>query len=97
MVTVVNRSYNADIDGLLYGYRWDDNTFTYAFPTSASSYGGYGQITGFEAFNSAQQAVVRRVLSDVASFANVTFTQVADASQAELRYAEVTTINYNDG
>src|SRR5262245_60760912 len=97
MPIAVNRSGNQDIDGILWGYRWDDNAFTYSFPTGIAGYSGYAQINGFEAFNAGQQAAVNRILGNIASFANVTFTQVGAGQMAELRYAETTTYNANDG
>ncbi len=97
MAIAVNRSFNQDIDGILWGYRWDDNNFTYSFPTGISGYTGYTQINGFEAFNAAQQTAVNRALANIASFANVTFTQVSASTPAELRFAEATSYNSNDG
>jgi peptidase M10/serralysin-like protein len=96
MAIVVNRSGNQDIDGILWGWRWDDNNFTYSFPTAIGNYGGYAAINGFEAFNSAQQAAVTRILANLSSFANVTFTQVGGSTAAELRYAEANSVNYTN-
>ena len=45
------------------GYRWNGSTITYAFPTSGSGmYGDDGQIPGFVAVNSVQQAFFRLAL-----------------------------------
>ena len=77
---------------------WGVNFFTYSFPTSSSYYtgfngGAYGsgeQNTGFQAFNSVQQAATASILNMYSAVANVTFTQIAETStqSADLRYAE---------
>jgi len=67
---------------------WGVNSFTYSFPTSPSYYvgfngGSYGsgeQNTGFQAFNSVQQAATASILNMYSAVANVTFTQIAETS-----------------
>jgi Ca2+-binding RTX toxin-like protein len=79
---------NPDIDGLLYGWKWDTNNITYSFPTSTDEYTynfnplyewtgdmGYEEIDGFQAFNGTQQSAVKAILNkNISSFANLTFT-----------------------
>ena len=80
------------------GTMWGVNFFTYSFPTSSSYYTGFNggpygsgeQSTGFQAFNSVQQAATASILNMYSAVANVTFTQIAETStqSADLRYAE---------
>jgi hypothetical protein len=92
MVQQVNASGNQDIDGLLWGYRWDlGSTLTFSFPTSSAVYssstGGYGSIVGFEAFNSAQQTAAISSLQMIASYVSgLSFSQVAAGAASELRF-----------
>ena len=91
-----NPSNNQDIDGLLYGWAWGNGgpeSLTFSFPTSAAGYTGYTAINGFSPFNAAQQEAVRNVLSEIASFCSLTFTETA-APGADLRYAEATSTNF---
>ena len=74
---------NPDIDGLLYGWKWDTNNITYSFPTSTDEYTynfnplydwtgdmGYEEIDGFQAFNGTQQSAVKAILNkNISSFA----------------------------
>jgi VCBS repeat-containing protein len=100
-VTVeVNLSNNQDIDGILWGWSWGDGgaeNLTYSFPTGTAEYtdNGYVQIVGFNAFNPAQQTIVRTILANAASFSNLTFTETA-AAFAVLRYANADQVNYTD-
>src|SRR5262245_58176271 len=95
MVSVVNASGNQDIDGVLWGWKWDSTNITYSFPTGTAEYTGYTAINGFQAFNAAQQTAVRNILANVSSFTNLTFTETT-AAGALFRYAEADSINYGD-
>jgi serralysin len=73
------------VDGLLSGVRWNTANLTFSFPTLASQYGadynwagGYAETRqGFAAFTAAQQTMVRSVLAEYSSFANLTFTETS--------------------
>ena len=100
MTVVVNLSNNQDIDGILWGWAWGDGgaeNLTYSFPTGTAEYtdNGYVQINGFNTFSATQQAAVRTILANVASFSNLTFTETT-ATFAVLRYAEASAVNYSD-
>jgi serralysin len=95
MVSVVNPIGNNDIDGILWGWKWDSTNITFSFPTGTAEYAGYEEINGFQAFNATQQTAVRNILANVASFTNLTFTETT-AAGAILRYAEADSINYTD-
>jgi hypothetical protein len=103
--TAVGLSNNTDIDGILWGWRWGTGinnsnaplNLTYSFPTATTEYtnGGYVSITGFAAFNAAQQAAITSILNEISSFANLSFTETANAG-ATLRYADATALNYTN-
>ena len=100
MTVVVNASTNPDIDGILWGWAWGDGgaeALTYSFPTATTEYtnDGYVAINGFSAFNAAQQTAARNILTNIASFCNLTFTETT-AAGAELRFADATAINYTN-
>lgn len=83
-VTMVAKSGNAYIDGILGDYKWATSNLTYSFPTSASFYGsGYGSgepQTNFGALNSTQIQTAKSAFAAYAAIANLTFTQVTESS-----------------
>ena len=93
---VINASGNADIDGILWGWRWDHNAITYSFPADTSSYlnNGYVQIVSFQALNAVQQDAVHAIVANIATFANLTFSEVSGF--ATLRYADASQVNYTN-
>jgi serralysin len=98
MTQVVNASGNQDIDGILWGWEWGSGgaqNLTYSFPTGTAEYSGYAAVNGFSSFNTTQQTAVRSILTNVASFSNLTFTETT-GSGAILRYAEASSINYTN-
>src|SRR3954452_22947829 len=99
---LINPSGYQDIDGVLWGWCWkadpDGHTrLTFAFPDSPADYLGYSGVTGFEAFNSQQQAATRKVLAMYDAVCNVDFTFTANASYANIRMAEVDALNVGTG
>src|SRR4051812_35544100 len=95
MVSVVNKSGNDDIDGILWGWKWDSTNIDFSFPTSTAEYSSYTTINGFHAFNATQEAAVRTALGNIAEFTNLTFTETT-SSGALLRYADASSINYSN-
>jgi VCBS repeat-containing protein len=100
MTVAVNLSNNPDIDGILWGWAWGDGgaeTLDFSFPTGTAEYtdNGYVQIDNFGAFNAAQQTAVRTVLSNAASFCNLSFTETT-ADFAVLRFANADAVNYTN-
>ena len=65
----VNKSGNQDIDGLLWGYRWDSVNLTYAFPTSSAQYinTGYTSVNGFTPLTAAQQNAYAQIIANIAN------------------------------
>lgn len=82
------------VDALLDGSKWSSGDLTYGFPATSASYGAnYGDgepNNGFTPFNAVQQAAVRTVLADYASFANLHFTELVGgpAGTALIRFAQ---------
>ncbi len=79
---------NADIDGVLSGIKWASPNLTYSFPTAGSQY-EYSE-PGFEAMNATQQTAVRSILSMIASYTSLTFTEVTETTTTHgtIRFAE---------
>jgi VCBS repeat-containing protein len=89
-----------DINGILWGWAWgaaprpeENLNRTFSFPTGTAEYTSYVQIDNFTAFTAVQQAAVRTILANVASFSTLTFTETM-AAGAILRYANATGIDY---
>ncbi len=99
LISTVNPIGNTDVDGLLWGWRWNTPTLNYAFPTAATAYGGYAQVNGFQSFNGSQILAVLQVLTNVMSFTNLSFNLAANqntTSGVTLRWAEASSINYTN-
>ncbi|HEY8276823.1 MAG TPA: M10 family metallopeptidase [Methyloceanibacter sp.] len=100
---LANPSGYQDIDGVLWGWCWQINQpnnhtlLTYSFPTSTASYLGYTAVNGFEAFNAKQQVAAIKVLRMVDNVSNVDFQYTADPTQANIRMAEMTSIDVGTG
>lgn len=94
----VNLTNTDDINGLLWGWKWDHKDLTYSFPTSSDEYthNGYKAVTGFEAMNADQQSACATILANVQGVCGLTFTQTADVN-ADIRFGEADTIDYSDG
>src|SRR5688572_16381148 len=88
-----------DIDGVVWGWCWQINQpnnhtlLTYSFPTNSSAYTGYTAVNGFEAFNAKQVAATKKVLAMYDAVCNADFQYTADASSANIRMAEVNSVN----
>jgi serralysin len=91
---------NQDIDGILWGYKWNTTTLTYSFPTSQFAYSdffsGYESIQGFQAITSAQATAINQVLQDISGFANLTFVSSTD-NHAALRFGNLTARDIGNG
>ena len=94
-MSLVAMSGNQDIDGLLWGVKWDLAALTYGFATQTSQYFGYqfGTITGFQAFNATQKVAATDAVTQLASLVNLGITLASDPSQANLRFAEASSVN----
>jgi Ca2+-binding RTX toxin-like protein len=89
---------NQDIDGLIWGYKWDHTNLSYSFPTSSAEYltNGYKEIDGFQSLTAHQIAMYQQIIGLYGSVCSLTFTQTA-APNADLRFAQATQIDYSDG
>jgi Ca2+-binding RTX toxin-like protein len=94
-MSLVAMTGNQDIDGVLWGVKWDLAALTYGFATQVNQYFGYqvGSITGFEAFNAAQRAAGTDAVNQLTSLINLNITLASDPSQANLRFAEASSVN----
>lgn len=92
-VAITRNSGNADIDGILSGYKWGVLNLTYSFPGSGAYYGGtYGSGEhnyNFGSLNASQQAVARVAIGQYAAVSGLSFAEIQEtASQhADLRFA----------
>ncbi|WP_428670097.1 M10 family metallopeptidase C-terminal domain-containing protein [Reyranella sp.] len=91
---LVALSGDPDIDGILWGVKWNLNSLTYGFATQTSQYSGYqvGSISGFEAFNAGQKAAATSAVNQLNSLFNLGITLTNDPSQANLRFAEASSV-----
>ena len=79
-----------NISSLLGGTAWNGTNITYSFPTASGQYGtqtSYGHIDPFNGFSqldsvghSGQKAEVQRALTLIASYTNLTFTQITETT-----------------
>src|SRR6185312_2077793 len=91
----VNPSGNQDIDGILWGDKWDTTTLTFSYPTSTDAWAGYHEIDGFQAVTDQQAAAINQILHDISSFSNLKF-QITDDDNAALRFGRATTVAIQD-
>lgn len=83
-----------DIDGLLWGYKWDALDLTYSMPTTATEYtnGGYQAVNGFQQMNAAQITAIHRVMANFGNVSGLNFTHTTGTGAA-IRFAEATSID----
>ena len=103
MPTLTQRANFQDIDAVLWGWQWDVNQpnghtrLTYSFPTGSQFYAYQGGIGGFQSFNAAQQAAARIAMKNYDAVSNLDLIFTTDHTNANLRLAEATSLNYLDG
>lgn len=95
MVSIVNASGNQDIDGILWGWKYDLTNISYSFPTGTAEYSSYAQVNGFQGFSAFQANAARQALDNIASFTNLTFSE-STFGGAQLRFAKASSIDYTD-
>lgn len=82
-----------DIDATLIGSKWTVQNLTYSFPTDGAHYGNAysdGINNSLDPFNAKQVHAVRAALNLVASYTELTFSEITEsaADQAVLRFAQ---------
>lgn len=98
----VNASGVADIDGVVWGWRWASNQanghteLTYCFPSSPTGY-GYDGIGGFSPFTAAQREAGLKALALYDSYCNLDFVFTADTAAGNIRMAEADWIDVGYG
>lgn len=78
-------------DPWLARYHWADTTITYSFPTDGT-FVSYQATNAVAALSASQQSAVRGVLSEIASFTGLEFTEVTESAttEATMRFAQET-------
>lgn len=85
----------AHIDGLIWGWHWNQTNWAFSFPTSAAHYinnFGYDQIVGFQPFNAGQQAQIVQAVSALQTFLPVSFFN--PNPQVIFQFAQASQIDY---
>jgi Ca2+-binding RTX toxin-like protein len=87
-----------DINGLLWGWKWEHKDLTYSFPTSSAEYttNGYQSVVNFEAMNAAQQTAYAGIIANFGAVCGLSFAATA-AENADIRFGEADQIDYSDG
>ena len=87
-----------DINGLLWGWKWEHKNLTYSFPTSSTEYthNGYQSVVNFEALNAGQQTAYAGIIANFGAVCGLNFTATA-AENADIRFGEADKIDYSDG
>jgi len=94
MPTPVSPTGDSNIDGVLWGWRWDSTDLTVSFPTTAAPYAGYTTIENFTPFSVFQTAqIVDYALTNLAGLTNLTFT-IDPSGFGDLRFGQATGIDY---
>ncbi len=93
----VKRSGNPDIDGVLWGYKWNRTTLTVSFPQSPQEYGGYAAIQDFKPFNQQQLQQIFLAVSNLSVFIPINFQLDTSFGGGNLRFAQASKIDYGDG
>jgi serralysin len=98
-----------NISSLLGATAWNGTNITYSFPTSSGQYGtqtSYGHVDPFNGFSqldstghSGQKAEVQRALTLIASYTNLTFTQITEtiSTHATVRLANTSPSTISTG
>lgn len=94
MPVAVQPTGNADIDGVLWGYKWDTKLLTYSIPGSASAW-EYGRgLVHFEPLNTLQKAAAIAALHNADAVSGLRL--VRGGSDADLRFGTADRVNYFD-
>ncbi len=98
-MSLIARTNNQDIDGILWGVKWDLPSLTYGFATSTSEYTGYyfGSIQGFSEFNVFQKAAVNDIVPMLDGLIGLPITATSDPTMANLRFAEADFVDQGSG
>ena len=86
-VATITPTGNVLIDGLLNGTKWSTTSFTFNFPANSTLYSpGYAEALSpaFAQLNASMQTATRFALTNYASVANLTFTEVASNVMSDL-------------
>lgn len=86
---------DADIDGVLWGYKWATKHLTYSIPGKASAW-EYGRgIVHFEPLNALQRSAAAAALENADAVSGLRLTR--GGADADLRFGTAHRVNYFDG
>ena len=90
----VHLAHDRDIDGLLWGFKWDHKHLTYSFPASADEYlrNGYKEIQHFSHLSATQKAAYQQIIKMYDGVCGLSFSQT-HAPNADIRFAQARRIN----
>ena len=94
-MSLIARSNNQDIDGILWGVKWDLPSLTYGFATAVEQYTGYpiGGIQNFSEFNVFQKNAVNDIVPMLNGLIGEPVVATSDPTMANLRFAEANFVN----
>ncbi len=94
-MSLIARSGNPDIDGILWGVKWDLTSLTYGFATAVNQYFGYpfNSIQNFVGFNAQQQTAVDDIMAMLNGLIPLPIVFTSDPTAANLRFAEADYVN----
>ncbi|MFC3615396.1 M10 family metallopeptidase [Lutimaribacter marinistellae] len=83
-----------EIDGILWGWKWDSPHLTVSFPSEIRAYSGYNTVENFSPFTQIEaEQIFDLVLAHLSTFTGLTFTH--DPSDGgDLRFAQASGIDY---
>ena len=98
-MSLIASSGNPDIDGILWGVKWDLASLTYGFATAVNQYTGYyfGSIQGFVEFNIAQKNAVNDIIPMLNGLIGLPIVATSDPTMANLRFAEANFVDQGSG
>ena len=91
-MSYVGLSGSQDINGILWGVKWDTLNLTYSTPTSSAEYTGYQQVNGLQAMNALQTSAIHRIMLNYSQVCGLNFA-LTTATGANIRFAEVNGID----
>jgi len=96
MPTEVVASGNADIDGVLWGYKWSKTHLSFSFPRSTDGWSYGATLVGFQPFSAQQIAAASLALRNADSVCGLVLTPAGNAGAADLRWGMADRLNYQD-
>jgi serralysin len=97
MPVAISPTGNPAIDGVLWGWRWDNPSLSFSFPSVVNAYQAYNFVENFTPFSNFQATqIVNFGLNNLGVFSNLSFTH-EPSGFGNLRFAQATRIDYGAG